>query len=324
MQRWPCVQGGRSCMVKLETILKNEKTGNSLILKSPIIGASGTFGYSNEYSDFIDYDCFGAIATKGITLEKRPGNSGERLFEVENGLINRIGLENIGIDNFINDKLHELKEKNIDFLLNIAGSSTDDYEKLAEIAQNNSIKAIEVNVSCPNVKQGCLEFGLNPESLFKLTHRIREIYKGFLIVKLSPNTSDIKSLATAAEQGGADCISAINTLRALGVKVEFSNNKFIKKIVQGGLSGSCIKPVALYMISEIKRAVKIPVIAMGGISKLSDLLEFMALGADAFEIGTANFINPSICTTLAYELRDYISENGFRSFEQLKECIKDE
>ena len=311
-------------MAELETILKNEKTQNSLILKSPIIGASGTFGYTDEYSDFIDLNHFGAIATKGITLEKRPGNSGDRLFEVQNGMINRIGLENIGIDSFIKEKLPILKEKNIDFLLNIAGSSTDDYEKLAEIAQNNSIKAIEVNVSCPNVKQGCLEFGLNPESLFKLTHKIREIYKGFLIVKLSPNTSDIKSLATATEQGGADCISAINTIRALGVKIDFIDNKFIKHTVQGGLSGSCIKPVALYMISEIKRAVKIPVIAMGGISKLSDLFEFMAIGADAFEIGTANFIHPSICKDLAFELKEFIKKNNYKNFEQLKECLKNE
>ena len=311
-------------MVKLETILKNEKTNNSLTLKSPIIGASGTYGYSDEFGDFIDLDYFGAIATKGITLEKRPGNSGERIFEVENGMINRIGLENVGIEDFIKEKLPYLKEKNIDFLLNIAGSSVEDYEKLSEMAQNNNIKALEVNVSCPNVKQGCLEFGLNPESLFKLTHRIRQIYEGFLIVKLSPNTSDIKSLATATEQGGADCISAINTIRALGIKVDFVGNKFFKKSVQGGLSGNCIKPVALYMVSEIKRAVKIPVIAMGGISKLSDLFEFMAIGADAFEIGTANFVNPSICTDLAKELNEFMKKNNFNDFEQLKECIKNE
>lgn len=311
-------------MVKLETILKNDKNNNTLTLKSPIIGASGTFGYSDEYSDFIDLSCFGAVATKGITLEKRPGNSGERIFEVQGGMINRIGLENIGINSFINDKLPYLKEKNIDFLLNVAGSTVEDYEKLATIAQDNDIKALEVNVSCPNVKQGCLEFGLNPESLFKLTQKIRQIYKGFLIVKLSPNTSDIKLLATAAEHGGADCISAINTIRALGVKVDFAGNKFIKKSVQGGLSGSCIKPVALYMVSEIRRAVKIPIIAMGGISKLSDLLEFMSIGADAFEIGTANFLYPSICTTLAHELNDFIEKNNFKNFEDLKERLKNE
>ena len=186
-------------MGRLKTVLKSPN--HTLTLKTPIIGASGTYGYCDEFEDFIDLNYFGAIATKGMTLEKRPGNSGERIFEVENGMINRIGLENIGIDAFIKEKLPYLLDNNIDFLLNIAGSSSEDYEKLATIAQENNIKAIEVNVSCPNVKQGCLEFGLNPESLFKLTQKIRHIYEGFLIVKLSPNTSDIKSLATATEQG---------------------------------------------------------------------------------------------------------------------------
>ncbi len=307
---------------KLKTILKNEKTSNALELCSPLIGASGTYGYVDEFEDFIDLNCLGAISTKGITLEKRPGNSGDRLFEVENGLINRIGLENIGIETFIKEKLPRLSAKNINFLLNIAGSTIEDYEKLASIAQENSIKAVEVNVSCPNVKQGCLEFGLNPENLFKLISKIRKNYEGFLIVKLSPNTSDIKSLATAAEGAGADCISAINTLKGLGVNLNFTGNKFIKRTVQGGLSGPCIKPVALFMIQEIKRAVSIPVIAMGGISKLTDLFEFIAVGADAFQIGMANFITPGICTNLAFELNNFIEKHNFKNFEELKGAIK--
>ena len=154
--------------------------------------------------------------------------------------------------------------------------------------------------------------------------KIRKNYNGFLIVKLSPNTQDIKALATAAEQGGADCISAINTLRGLGVKVDFVNNKFIKKSVQGGLSGACIKPVALYMINQIKQVVKIPVIAMGGIVKLEDLIEFMAVGADAFQIGTQNFINPSICSDLAKELEEFMIKNNFKNFEELKGAIQND
>ena len=213
---------------KLKTVLKNPLSGNSLELKTPIIGASGTYGYNSEFEDFIDLNCLGAIATKGITIEKRFGNSGERLFEVENGLINRIGLENIGIKRFIEEKLPVLREKKIDFLLNIAGSTEKDYEILASIASDNNIKALEVNVSCPNVKQGCLEFGLNPESLFRLIKLVRKNYQGFLIVKLSPNTTDIKPLATAVEKAGADCISAINTVRGLGVKIDYLGNKFIK------------------------------------------------------------------------------------------------
>ena len=308
----------------LKTTLVNPKTEKSLTLKTPIIGASGTYGYVDEYESFIDLNCLGAISTKGITLEKRPGNSGDRIFEVQNGMINRIGLENVGIQAFIENKLPKLREKNIDFLLNIAGSTTEDYEKLATIANDNDIKAIEVNVSCPNVKQGCLEFGLNPNALFELTKRIRKNYNGFLIVKLSPNTQDIKPLATAVEQGGADCISAINTLRGLGMKVDFVGNKFIKKSVQGGLSGSCIKPVALYMINQIKQVVKIPVIAMGGITKFEDLIEFLAVGADAFQIGTANFIDPSICSSIASELNNFIVKNGFKDFEELKGAIQND
>ena len=239
-------------------------------------------------------------------------------------MINRIGLENVGIQAFLLDKLPKLRQKKISFLLNIAGSATEDYERLAGIANEYNIEALEVNVSCPNVKQGCLEFGLNPNALFELTKKIRKNYDGFLIVKLSPNTQDIKPLATAVEQAGADCISAINTLRGLGVEVNCIGNKFIKKTVQGGLSGACIKPVALYMINQIKQAVKIPVIAMGGISKFQDLLEFMAVGADAFQIGTANFVDPGICTSLAKELSDFMIKNNFKDFNELKGALQDD
>lgn len=306
----------------LKTIIKNNN--KKLILKSPIIGASGTYGYADEFSDFVDINYLGAISTKGITLKPRQGNMGSRLYEVNQGLINAIGLENIGIERFIAEKLPILKQKNIDFLLNIAGSSVEDYEKLAIISKENNIKAIEVNVSCPNVKSGCIEFGLNPDSLYNLISKIRKNYDGFLIVKLSPNTSDIISLAQAAQSADADCISAINTLRSLGIKIQKTDGKFTKKVVEGGLSGACVKPVALYMVNKIKQSVKIPVIAMGGISKLQDLFEFMALGADAFQIGTANFINPAICGLLAKELENYIKENGFGDFENLKSKIKGE
>lgn len=308
----------------LKTTLRNDKTNKALVLKTPIIGASGTYGYVDEYKDFIDLNCLGAISTKGITLEKRPGNSGSRIFEVEGGMINRIGLENVGIQAFLLDKLPKLNQKKIDFLLNIAGSTTEDYERLAGIANEYDIKALEVNVSCPNVKQGCLEFGLNPNALFELTKKIRKNYDGFLIVKLSPNTSDIKALATAVEQAGADCISAINTVRGLGVEVNYIGNKFIKKTVQGGLSGACIKPIALYMISQIKQVVKIPVIAMGGITKFQDLLEFIAVGADAFQIGTANFIHPGVCTSLATELSEFITKNNFKDFNELKGAMQND
>ncbi len=307
-------------MGRLKTILKSPN--HTLTLKTPIIGASGTYGYCDEFEDFIDLNYFGAIATKGITLEKRLGNNGDRIFETKDGMINRIGLENVGIEAFINEKLPILKEKNIDFILNIAGSTVEDYEKISKIANDNNIKAIEVNVSCPNVQSGCLEFGLNPDSLFKLIQKIREKYLGFLIVKLSANTSDIKSLAESCQKAGADCISAINTLRGLGIKIEFNGQKFIKNSVQGGLSGSCIKPVALYNVNQIKSVVDIPVIAMGGISSLDDVLEFLSIGAEAVQIGTANFTNPSICSDIARQLEKYILDNGFKDFDDLKNKIR--
>ena len=307
-------------MGRLKTILKSPN--RTLTLKTPIIGASGTYGYNDEFEDFIDLEYFGAITTKGITLEKRLGNEGERIFEVEGGMINRIGLENVGIEAFIKEKLPVLKEKNIYFILNIAGSTVEEYEKISTIAQKNNIKAIEVNVSCPNVQSGCLEFGLNPDSLFKLIKKIRAVYGGFLIVKLSANTSDIKPLAKAAEDAGADAISAINTLRGLGVKLEYNGKSFSKTSVQGGLSGKCIKPVAMYSINQIKSVVDIPIIAMGGISSTEDILEFLSVGADAVQIGTANFIDPSICSRLAIELEKYIIDNNFKDFEDLKEKIR--
>ncbi len=305
----------------IKTTLKNNQ--RTFEIKSPIIGASGTYGYNDEFEDFINLNYFGAISTKGITLEKRAGNEGDRIFEVQNGMINRIGLENVGIESFIKEKLPILNSKNIDFILNIAGNTIEDYEKLAKIANDNKIKAIEVNVSCPNVKSGCLEFGLNPDNLFQLIKKIRKNYNGFLIVKLSPNTSDIKTIAKAAQDSGADCISAINTLRGLGIEIEFDGKKFNKKSVKGGLSGPCIKPVALYMIEEIRSSTNLPIIAMGGILKLSDLFEFISAGADAFQIGTANFIKPSICTDLAVELSDFIEKNHFKNFEELKKKIKE-
>ena len=258
-----------------------------------------------------------------MTLEERLGNKGDRIFEVQGGMINRIGLENVGIKAFIKEKLPILKSKNINFILNIAGSTIQDYEEIAHIAEENKIQAIEMNVSCPNVKSGCLEFGLNPDSLNELTQKVRQVYNGFLIVKLSPNTSDIKLLAKAAENAGADAISAINTLRGLGIKIDFDGKNFYKKSVKGGLSGTCVKPVALYMVEEINSAVDIPIIAMGGISKLSDLFEFICAGADAFQIGTANFIKPSICTDLAYELNKFINNNNFKDYEELKNKIKE-
>ena len=292
-------------------------------MKNPIIAASGTFGYADEYEDFCDVSKIGAIATKGITLEPRLGNEGDRIFETDCGMINRIGLENIGIERFVEEKIPLLKKKNIAYILNTAGSSFEDYAKMAQIADKNGIEAIELNVSCPNVKSGCLEFGVDANSLYELVLGVRKNYGGCLIVKLTPNVTSIENLALAVQKAGADAISAINTLKGLGIKIDFINGKFYKKEVQGGLSGKCIKPVALSMVKRIRTVTKLPIIGVGGISCLSDLFEFMYAGADAFEVGTQNFTQCDVCNTLADELENFIKTNGFKDFADLKEQIKE-
>ena len=297
---------------------------NGFKLKNPIMTASGTFGYCDEFEDFLDVSKLGAIVTKAITINPKKGNEGERIFETQKGMINRIGLENVGIKEFIDKKLPVLKEKNINFIMNLAGSSFEDYIETAKIAQNAKIKAIEVNVSCPNVKSGCLEFGTTPESLSKLTESIRKVYKGFLIIKLTPNVSDIESLALAAQNSGADCISAINTIKGLGIKIEITpDKKFKKTFVQGGLSGRCIKPVALSMVKRIKSTVKIPIIGIGGIATLDDVLEFLTAGADAVQIGTENFTHPDICEKLINELNHLLDELNIADIEELKRKLRE-
>ena len=292
--------------------------------KNPILTASGTFGYATEYSDFFDVSTLGAVVTKAITKMPRGGNEGARIFETSSGMINRIGLENVGVDKFCEEKLKELQENNINFIVNVAGSSPDEYVYVAEKLENSGVRAIEVNVSCPNVKSGCLEFGTDENALGELTSQIRQAFSGFLVIKLTPNVTRIENLARAAQSAGADAISAINTLKGVGLKLEFSGKNVRKTLVEGGLSGKCIKPHALSCIKRIKSAVTIPIIGMGGISTLDDVLEFIAVGADAFQIGTANFINPGICTTLANELSEYIEKNNFKDFNELKGAIQND
>ena len=297
---------------------------NGFELKNPIMTASGTYGYADEYEVFTDVSNIGAIVTKAISINPKKGNQGERIFETTSGMINRIGLENLGIKEFVEKKLPILKEKNINFVMNLAGSSFEDYVEAAKIAQKEGIKAIEVNVSCPNVKEGCLEFGVDPSSLSKLISAIREVYLGFLIVKLTPNVSDIESLALSCEKAGANAISAINTLKGLGVKIEILPNGEIKKTsVQGGLSGRCIKPVALSMVKRIYSVVKIPIIGIGGISCLEDVLEFFSVGAEAVQIGTENFTNPAITGQIIQDLEKLLLKLNLKSIDELKRKLRE-
>ena len=295
---------------------------NGLELKNPIMTASGTYGYASEYNDFIDVSELGAVVTKAISLYPRAGNKHLRITETKAGMINSIGLENVGIEKFIEVKLPELTENNIDFVMNVAGSTLDEYVKVAKICDDNNIKAIELNVSCPNVKAGCLEFGTDENSLFELVSAVRAVYNGFLIVKLTPNVTSIEKLGIAAQKAGANALSAINTLKGTSIRIDFIKGKFYKTIVQGGYSGIGIKPVAVGAVSRLVKAVDIPVIGMGGIETLDDVLEFFAAGAEAVQIGTANFTRPETAGKLVKELEDFITNNGFKDLNELKRELR--
>ena len=289
-----------------------------LSLKNPIMTASGTFGYADEFEDFIDVSRLGAVVTKAISLKPRPGNSWNRVIEVTSGMINSIGLENVGIEKFISDKLPVLRKKNIDFVVNLAGSGMDEYVELARICDANKIHAVELNVSCPNVKSGCLEFGTDARTLGELVKSVREVYNGCLIVKLTPNVTRIEDIALAAQENGADAVSAINTLKGLGMKLSFKNGKFYREQVIGGFSGMAVKPVALGVVNRLKSVLDIPIIGLGGIASMHDVLEFFAVGAEAVQIGTANFTAPDISERIIDELSAFMEENGFRTLEELK------
>jgi dihydroorotate dehydrogenase (NAD+) catalytic subunit len=297
---------------------------NGFILKNPIMTASGTYGYADEYNAFTDVSNLGAIVTKAISLKPREGNKHTRITETKTGMINSIGLENVGIEAFLSDKLPVLKKNNIDYIMNVAGATLDEYAEMAKICDNNNIPAIELNVSCPNVKAGCLEFGTDENSLYNLVSTVRKEYKGFLIVKLTPNVTSIEKLGMAAEKAGANAISAINTLKGKSIKINLIKGKFYKEIVQGGYSGAGIKPVAISAVSRLHNVINIPVIGIGGIETLDDVLEFFAAGAEAIQVGTANFTHPEIAGKLVTELENYIINNGFNDLDELKRKLREE
>ncbi len=295
-----------------------------LKLKNPILTASGTFGYNFEYGRFVDVASLGGIVTKAISLEPRSGNDWQRICETEGGMINSIGLENIGVKKFIEEKLPFLIKGNVNFIVNLAGASIDEYVKLAQICEENKINAVELNVSCPNVKSGCLEFGTDEKVLKSLVSQVRAVFSGCLIVKLTPNVTSVEKIALAAKEAGADAVSAINTVKGLSIKVRYINGEFQKETVQGGLSGKAVKPIALGVVNRISKILDIPVIGIGGIYNLEDVFEFFAAGAEAVQIGTANFTHPDISERLLNELKGFMETNGFQSLDELKEKLRGE
>lgn len=297
-------------MVKTEIKLKG------LTLKNPVMTASGTFGYGEEYSDFVDLSELGGIIVKGTTLHHREGNPYPRMAETPMGMLNCVGLQNKGVDYFIETIYPRIKDFETNVIVNVSGSNIDDYvTAAAKIDALDNIPAIELNVSCPNVKQGGMAFGVTCSGIEQVTKAVREVYHKHLMVKLSPNVTNIAEIALAAEAAGADSVSLINTL--LGMAIDAETRKPILSMVTGGLSGACVKPVALRMVWQVAKAVKIPVIGLGGISSATDAIEFLLAGASAIQIGTANFIDPAISSKVAKGIVEYCEKHGVEDVKEL-------
>jgi dihydroorotate dehydrogenase (NAD+) catalytic subunit len=283
-----------------------------LQLKNPVMTASGTFGYGDEFADFIDISKIGAIIVKGTTLHHREGNPYPRMAETPSGMLNAVGLQNKGVDYFIKNIYPQTSKINTAILVNVSGSTIEDYVATAEkLVDLEHIPAIELNISCPNVKQGGMAFGTCAASAEEVIAAVRKVYPKHLMVKLSPNVTDIAEIARAAETAGADSVSLINTL--LGMAINANTRKPILSTVTGGLSGPCVKPIALRMVWQVAKAVKIPVVGLGGIMNATDAIEFFLAGATAIQIGTANFIDPTITVKIVNGINDYLDNNGYKS-----------
>ena len=284
-------------------------------LRTPLIAASGTFGFGEEYLDFVDQADLGAIVVKGMTREPRPGNAGRRMAETPAGMLNCIGLQNPGVDVFVKNILPRIRRLETPIIVNINGNVQEDYAYLAEALDASGVAALEVNISCPNTRHGCMAFGVVPETAAAVTAAVKAKTKLPVIVKLSPNVTDIAEIAQAVEASGADAVSLINTL--VGMAIDTHTWKPVLGNIVGGLSGPAVKPVALRMVWQTAQAVKIPVIGMGGISSASDAVEFMLAGAKAVAIGTANFVNPQAISDIATGLRRYLEQQQLQSIGQL-------
>jgi dihydroorotate dehydrogenase (NAD+) catalytic subunit len=287
-----------------------------LHFKNPVLTASGTFGYGSEFDDFLDVSRLGGIIVKGTTLEPREGNAYPRMAETPSGMLNSVGLQNKGIDYFERIIYPKLSQYNTNVIVNINGSSIDDYVALAERINNlEHIPAIELNISCPNVKMGGMVFGTNPASTREVTKAVRAVCSKKLIVKLSPNVTNIVEFANIVQEEGADAISLINTL--LGIAVDIHKMKPSLSTVTGGLSGPAIKPVALRMVWQVARAVKIPVIGMGGIMNAEDAIEFLLAGASAIQVGTASFIDPQASVKILEGIENYLVNKGLNDIKDI-------
>ena len=288
----------------------------SLTLRNPVMTASGTFGYGLEYADLVDLGQLGGIIVKGTTLQPREGNPYPRMAETPQGMLNCVGLQNKGVDYFCEHIYPQVQSLSTQVIVNVSGNSPEDYAECARrINELEHIPAIELNISCPNVKHGGMAFGTSPEGAASVVKAVRAVYDKTLIVKLSPNVTSITDIALAAEAEGADAVSLINTL--MGMAIDAEKRKRVLSIGTGGLSGPCVKPVALRMVWQVARAVHIPVIGLGGISNAVDAVEFLLAGASAVEIGTANFVDPTISAQVAQGIDEYLERHGFHSVKEI-------
>jgi dihydroorotate dehydrogenase (NAD+) catalytic subunit len=276
----------------------------SLHLKNPLIAASGCFGYGVEYADVIDLSALGAIVSKGLFLEPREGHPAPRIVETPSGMLNAIGLQGIGVRRFIDEKMPELRARGATVIVNVCGTTIDEYVEVSRrLSEAEGVAAIELNISCPNIKEGGIQFGCSLDGTFDVVSAVRKATRLPVIPKLTPNVTDVASFARAAEEAGADAISLVNTFLAMVIDVETRKPKISNGV--GGLSGPAIRPIAVRMVNECRQLVKIPVIGMGGIADARDALEFMIAGANAVQVGTANFVDPFIWTKLLDGIRDY-------------------
>lgn len=290
--------------------------GRGLAIKNPVMTASGTFGYGLEYGDFIDLNRLGGVLVKGTTLHPRQGNPYPRMAETPSGMLNAVGLQNKGVDYFCEHIYPTISGYDTAMIVNVSGSQIEDYIETAEkINALERIPAIELNISCPNVKEGGMAFGVTCAGAASVVSAVRAVYDKTLIVKLSPNVTDITEIARAVEAEGADSISMINTL--LGMAIDAEKRRPVLSTITGGLSGPAVKPIALRMVWQTAQAVKVPIIGMGGIASATDAIEFLLAGASAVEVGTYNFVDPSVTTQIVDGIEDYMHRHGFTDIQDL-------
>ncbi|AVQ40335.1 dihydroorotate dehydrogenase [Clostridium botulinum] len=287
--------------------------------KNPIIAASGTFGFGEEYGEFYDVSKLGGISSKGLTLNPKEGNNGIRIYETSSGIMNSVGLQNPGVDKFIREELPKMKKIDTVTIANVGGGCIEDYIEVIEKLNKTDVDMIELNISCPNVKHGGMAFGIKSEIAYEVVKKVKQICQKPLIVKLSPNAEDIVDMAIKCEKAGANAISLVNTFKAMAIDIKRKTPVF--ENITAGLSGPCIKPIALRMVYEVCKQVKIPVIGIGGICNYKDVIEFIMVGATAVQIGTANFMHPYSALDIIEDLENYMKEEGIQTLEEIRGII---